>query len=196
MSCARVALAAALVTALAGCGASAPAPGPSLATQQRALAGAPAPLAALHRQAGRLLGGGVKAFRARLVALRGRPVVVNVWGSWCLPCKAEFPIFQRAAVQTGRRVAFLGVDTMDEADKAAAFLRGHPVTYPSYSDPDQAIARALKVTIGVPVTRFYDSRGRLSSFPHAGPYRSVPDLVHDIARYAGADVAPQSGVHG
>lgn len=179
----RFAVVLALLPLLAGCGASEPASGPSLAEQQRALAGSPPALAALHGQASRLLGGGLPAFRHRLASLRGRPVVVNVWGSWCSPCRAEFPILQRVSAKTGRRVAFLGVDTDDEHGKAAAFLAAHPVSYPSYEDPDKKIASAIKVTIGVPITNFYDRNGRLAPYQHAGPYRSAADLLDDIGRY-------------
>src|SRR5687768_1511993 len=58
------------------------------------LEGAPAPLAALHAQPAELVEGD---FEDRLAELKGYPVVVNKWGSWCGPCRAEFPIFQRVS---------------------------------------------------------------------------------------------------
>ena len=99
------------------------------------LAGSPAPLAALHAQAGELLPGGSGALRARLAALRGHPVVINKWASWCEPCRSELGAFQRASVAWGREVAFIGIDSGDtsRAD-ALAFLRSFPVSYPSYYD--------------------------------------------------------------
>src|SRR6478736_8786061 len=80
---------------------------------ERTLQGAPAPLASLHRQSSQLLPGGPQAFRKRLASLKGYPVVVNNWASWCVPCRSEFPLFQSQAVQKGKKVAFLGVNAGD-----------------------------------------------------------------------------------
>ena len=95
------------------------------------LAGSPPPLAALHQQAGQLLGG-ESALAARIRALRGYPIVINAWASWCAPCRSEFGLFASASARYGRRVAFLGADTDDSAGDARTFLAQHPVSYPSY----------------------------------------------------------------
>lgn len=178
------ALAAALVT---GCGSDQPAADtvPTPAQAARALAGAPAPLAALHAQANELLPGGPAAFDRRLAQLRGHPVVVNVWATWCAPCKREFPVFQRMAVRYGRSVGFLGVDTEDIADEARAWLRGRPVPYPSYVDEDGDVAHDVGVRIGVPTTVFFDSDGEVA-YVHQGEYREDDDLERDLQRYVGA----------
>ena len=102
----------------------------------KALAGSPAPLAALHAQADRLLPGGTDAFEQRIAALKGYPVVVNVWASWCGPCRFEFPTLQKLSARYGKRVAFLGVNSQDSDDAAATFLKEAPVPYPSYTDPE------------------------------------------------------------
>jgi cytochrome c biogenesis protein CcmG/thiol:disulfide interchange protein DsbE len=182
----RILLAAAVATALlaAGCGSSSGGDyggqHPDYAT---ALAGSPAPLAALHRQADRLLGGGRDAYEARLARLRGYPAVVNVWASWCGPCRHEFPLFQRAAARYGKRVAFLGVDNQDSDDAARTFLREAPVPYPSYTDPDTEIASSVGADLGLPDTVFYDRRGELVHLKQ-GPYRDGAELRADIERYA------------
>lgn len=152
-----------------------------LAAARRQLAGAPPPLASLHRDANRLLGGGRRAFEARLRELRGYPVVVNKWAAWCGPCQLEFPYFQQQATKRGREIAFLGVDSEDNRAEAATFLRDTPVPFPSYEDPDSRIADKF-ARAGFPTTVFIDERGR-TAFIHQGQYRSEADLAADIDRY-------------
>lgn len=160
--------------------------GPSLAELQRAVAGAPPPLAALYAEGNRVVPSDPADFRRRLRALRGHPVVVNVWGEWCGPCKLEFPHFQEAAQRLGKRVAFLGVKLFGSREKAEAFLAKRPVPYPSLDDPRGVIAReATSGARGAPHTVFYDARGE-RAFVHQGSYRSERDLLEDIQRYAGA----------
>jgi len=152
---------------------------------RRALAdlrGAPQPLASLHAQANDLLGGGRRAFRARLRELRGHPVVVNKWASWCGPCRHEFPIFQQVSTERGRTIAFVGIDGKDGHSPAAEFLREFPLTYPSYVDPDEDIARAVGAPANYPITVFLDARGR-QAFIRQGGYASRAQLETDIDRY-------------
>jgi cytochrome c biogenesis protein CcmG/thiol:disulfide interchange protein DsbE len=182
---ALTAIAIPVALALAGCGSSAPhSAAPSRTVVQTAFHGSPPALAAVHAQSNQLLGGGVPAFRSRLHALRGHPVIVNLWGSWCEPCQSEFPVFQRAAVRYGRRVAFLGVDVHDTSSAARAFLKRFPVTYPSYADPDRKIEAWLQTLEGTPQTFFFNARGR-EEFDHGGQYTSLAALERDIHTYLG-----------
>ena len=148
------------------------------------LAGSPAPLAALHAQSGQLLEGGVPAFRSRLRALRGHPVVINKWASWCNPCRAEFPAMQRAATDRGRTVAFVGLNSGDSRQPAKRFLASFPTPFPSDLDPDEAIARAIEAPANYPVTVFLDAKGK-PAFIHQGAYRSSAAIETDIDRYLG-----------
>jgi cytochrome c biogenesis protein CcmG/thiol:disulfide interchange protein DsbE len=147
------------------------------------VAGAPAKLAALRRESGRLLGGGKSAFERRLGELRGYPVVVNKWASWCPPCRAEFPYFRSQADKRAKRVAFLGVDANDNDSDARAFLRKLPVPYPSYRDPNLSVSAAFRGVQAFPTTAFYDSKGELA-YVKQGGYASERKLAEDIDRYA------------
>ncbi len=148
-----------------------------------ALAGSPAPLAALHSQADKLLSGGTAAYEERIAALRGYPVVANVWASWCGPCRFEFPVLQKLSARYGKRVAFLGVNSQDSDDSAKTFLGEAPVPYPSYTDSDKKIADSLGATLGLPDTAFYDSTGKLV-YLKQGPYAHDSELEEDVQRYA------------
>lgn len=157
-----------------------PSPGPDYSEK---LAGSPAPLARLHQQEGQLIEGGVPAFEKRMTELRGYPVVVNIWASWCGPCRAEFPHFQDASAAMGRKVAFLAVNPDDDADAATTFLESSPVPYPSYFDPDRKIAESLDVPQMIPSTVFFDRQGR-KTFEKLGAYPDLSALKADIRTHA------------
>jgi cytochrome c biogenesis protein CcmG/thiol:disulfide interchange protein DsbE len=168
---------------LAGCGSSAgQGSGSKPPDYQRLLAGSPAPLAALHEQADQLLPGGDDAYEKRVATLEGYPIVTNVWASWCGPCRIEFPVLQKLSARYGKRVAFLGVNSIDDADAAETFLEGTPVPYPSYSDPDEDIAEAIGGR-GFPRTAFYDRDGNLC-FLKQGQYLDTSELEENVRRFA------------
>jgi cytochrome c biogenesis protein CcmG/thiol:disulfide interchange protein DsbE len=175
------------VAALAGCGSNNGNPDSRLTPEQAKdpISGAPPQLAAIRSQANQLLDGGQDAFDARLTQLRGTPVVVNKWASWCGPCRFEFPWFQSLAEKRGGQIAFLGVNSNDSSGSAETFLGELPLPYPSYSDPDLKIAQDLGGPPSfMPTTAFYDRTGKLV-FTHPGRYQDESDLVADVNRYAG-----------
>jgi cytochrome c biogenesis protein CcmG/thiol:disulfide interchange protein DsbE len=141
------------------------------------------PLGSLYAKGDALIEGGVPAFERQLSELRGVPVVVNKWASWCGPCRAEFPHFQAEAAERGDEIAFLGVDANDSPDAARTFLEDLPLPYPSFSDPDEEIAELLEGAREFPSTAFYDSKGELV-YVKRGGYASRADLAADIDRYA------------
>jgi cytochrome c biogenesis protein CcmG/thiol:disulfide interchange protein DsbE len=177
-------VAAALLLCLASCGGSGDeAPAAKTPDYRSALAGAPKPLARLYLHGDRLVTAGTQAFQAQLDALRGYPVVVNKWASWCVPCRREFPFLQRLSARYGKRVAFVGVDAKDSNAAARTFLGEYPLPYPSYTDPDQNISRLLGATAGFPATAFYDASGQ-RVFLRQGQYASQAEMAADIMRYA------------
>jgi cytochrome c biogenesis protein CcmG, thiol:disulfide interchange protein DsbE len=178
----------ALVIGLSQAGSDQPAATPErpydLQSALRELEGAPPELASLHTQANQLLDGGLKAFNARMDTLKGTPIVINKWASWCHPCLAEFPIFQQVATERGKEVAFVGVNGSDSTNPAKKFLAQRPVPYPSYVDPDEEIAQAIKAAKNYPITVFVNREGEVTI--KQGTYRDKAALEADIDRYAAA----------
>ena len=105
--------------------------------------------------------------RLSLSRFRGHVLVMNFWGSWCTPCRAEAPtLASLARTLRPAGVAFLGVDIRDTAASAQAFQRSFNVTYPSLNDPGDAIALAFRRTVppaGIPTTLVISRSGRISA---------------------------------
>jgi cytochrome oxidase Cu insertion factor (SCO1/SenC/PrrC family)/thiol-disulfide isomerase/thioredoxin len=151
------------------------------AAAEQELAGSPPPLAALHQQAGQVLAG-EPALAARVRALRGYPVVINAWASWCGPCRSELGLFASASARYGRQVAFLGADTNDSPTDARAFQAQHPVSYPSYQATTANLS-GLAAIEDLPTTIFVSTAGKLV-YVHTGQYDSQGTLDQDIESYA------------
>jgi cytochrome c biogenesis protein CcmG, thiol:disulfide interchange protein DsbE len=134
-------------------------------------------------QADRIIGEGKEAFDRRLRALRGHPVVVNQWASWCTSCRFEFPFFAEAVRRHRGDVAFLGLDSQDERGGAEAFLEELPVGFPSIFDPDAEVAAAYGGGQAWPTTMFFDRDGELANVK-LGAYATAELLEQDIRRWA------------
>jgi thiol-disulfide isomerase/thioredoxin len=117
-----------------------------------------------------------------LSSLRGVPVVINQWASWCPNCKFEFPFFQREAKRFQKRVAFLGLDSQDSQGDAEAFLKQYPVTYPSVFDQSASQAASIGAGQSWPTTVFIDAGGNVVNV-HIGAYPTEQQLRADIERY-------------
>lgn len=155
----------------------------TLSEMRRDLRGAPPQLASLYSRGNTVVGGSTKAFQRQLAALRGHPVVVNKWASWCGPCRQEFPIFQHVVSKLGKQVAFLGINANDHDAAARAFLRDEALPYPSFSDENLAISGKLGIVPIFPTTVFFDAVGK-RQYIHQGYYTSAAQLTADIRRYA------------
>ena len=92
--------------------------------------------------------------------LRGRPVILTFWASWCVPCRRETALLERTWRAEAGRVLVLGVNQGDREDAAHAFLRRHGVTYPSVRGGGYAVAQRWRIP-GLPVTFFLSRRGHI-----------------------------------
>ena len=102
--------------------------------------------------------------------MKGRPVVVNFWATWCEPCKAEMPRLVDASEEYSDRVGFLGVNVEDDIDAAEQFVRDFEIPFRSVADPNGEIRRDEKV-LGLPVTQFYGADGDLA-YVHQGEIKA------------------------
>lgn len=131
---------------------------------------------------GPLVGGG----NYDVAAHRGTVFLLNVWGSWCAPCRREAPELVRAWADVPHdTVQFLGLNTRDDADTAAlAFERRFDITYPSLRDPDGRLQLAFRTSLpprAIPSTLLLDSRGRVAArVIGAGTERTFAELVQQI----------------
>ncbi len=131
---------------------------------------APAPAFNLQViQLGRLGGALPAALNAALArrhvslrALRGVPIVLNIWASWCDPCRQEAPLLERTWRTDGRPrgILFLGLDQQDATSDATAFLHQYAIDYPNLHDAGNDVPRSYGAT-GVPETYFIDARGNV-----------------------------------
>jgi cytochrome c biogenesis protein CcmG, thiol:disulfide interchange protein DsbE len=115
-----------------------------------------------------------------LESLRGRPVVLNFWASWCGPCKDEAPLLEEASKRWAGKVAFVGVDVEDFRGDARDFLERYGVTYPNVYDGKGSTIGRYGVT-GYPETYFIDAEGRVR-YRIAGPVEDAEEVDDGIRR--------------
>ena len=119
---------------------------------------------------------------------RGKTVVVNVWGSWCAPCRAEAPALVAASKELARKgVVFLGINSRDlDRSAAQAFTRRFDVPYPSIYDQQGKTLLAFRGTLSpnaIPSTVVVDDRGRVAASVIGEVTKTtLVDLVHDVRR--------------
>ena len=126
---------------------------------------------------GAIVTGSTARLSAAVRAMRGTPVVVNYWATWCEPCKEEMPRLVDAAKRYGGKVGFIGVNVEDDRTAARAFARRYHLPFRSYAMPKADVQRAQNI-LGLPVTQFYRMDGQLA-FVHQGEI-SRDDLVEKI----------------
>jgi thiol-disulfide isomerase/thioredoxin len=175
-------VAAALAAGLVACGESDPPERPAAAaTATKAPRGDA--LARNAADANTLAGEGTRDLKARLASLKGHPVVVNQWASWCGPCRFEFPFFAAAVKKHRAKVAFVGLDSSDSRDAAQRFIDEQPPGFASVFDPDSEAAREIGGGRVMPTTLFIGRDGR-TVHKKLGGYAKAEELEADIRRYA------------
>lgn len=96
-----------------------------------------------------------------LEGLKGKPIVINFWASWCPPCRLEAPLLERTwRAYKNRDVVFIGVDVQDREEDALNFIREFDITYPNGPDPTGEISIDYGVS-GLPVTFFVSRKGEI-----------------------------------
>ncbi len=120
-----------------------------------------------------------------LAAYHGDTIVLNFWGSWCAPCRAEAPALGQLARQLrSRGVRFVGIDIRDEPDSALAFMQQFNVTYPSINDPSDEIALDFRTTVppaDIPTTLVIDRDGRIADrIFGASSYSELLSVINQV----------------
>jgi cytochrome c biogenesis protein CcmG, thiol:disulfide interchange protein DsbE len=123
-------------------------------------------------------------FAAHLAALE-RPAVVNVWASWCLPCRSEAPLLDQAHAAYGNEIEFIGVDVQDTQQGAKRFLDEFGLDFDHFFDRNREIPNAYG-GIGTPITMFFAPRGELVTI-HNGVVdeRSLAINIDELRRLGG-----------
>ena len=103
---------------------------------------------------------------ADLIRDTNRPVVVNVWASWCIPCRSEAPLLRSAHTEFGDQVRLVGVDVQDSQASARAFIAEFEIPFENFYDRARLVPAALGGR-GVPITYFFSAGGELVSV-HSG----------------------------
>jgi thiol-disulfide isomerase/thioredoxin len=117
---------------------------------------------------------------------RGKIVVINVWGSWCPPCRKEAPDLQAASVETKDTAQFIGITSKDyDPAPAEAFLRSFQITYPSIYDPTGKVLLAFAGQLppsAIPSTMIIDRQGRLAVRVLSEVSKiTLVDMINDVA---------------
>lgn len=112
----------------------------------------------------------------RLADLRGSPVIVNFWASWCGPCVEEFPLLRETAEEHAEAgLVVLGIVYQDRAEAARAFMQSNGGSWQAAMDPDERVARAYNI-LAPPETYFIGRDGRIAA-RHIGQF--TPDSLED-----------------
>ena len=142
-----------------------------------------------ERQAAPDVAGAVLGEEGKVIStadLTGKVVVLNVWGSWCGPCRAEAPALQQASEETAGVAQFIGLNTRDfDQGPPVAFNRSNKITYPSIWDPTGSVLVSLSGTLppkAIPSTLIIDKQGKVAArVVGTVTETTLVDMITDIA---------------
>lgn len=138
----------------------------------------------------RLVPDGAAEGTGSLADYRGGWVLMNVWASWCTPCRDESPALERFSRKWGDRVTVLGIDTRDITSDALDFIREFDLTFPQLRDPTGSYSDELGTT-GVPESFLVDPKGLLADRLR-GPFRDYRDIERFAAPAIGSETGAES----
>lgn len=155
--------------------------------QQAALDACPAPLPGSPPAAGPLAGISVPCLGAPgavdlAAALAGRPAVLNVWASWCRPCREEIPVLAAYAARPGA-LPVIGINVQDQPADALDVLTALGAHYPSVTDPDAALLTALRSSPVLPVTYVLRSDGSVAWVNPPVVFQTADEVAAAVARH-------------
>lgn len=121
----------------------------------------------------------------KLSELRGKPLIINVWASWCGPCRAEMGSLDRLSRRYGgKQFNIIGVSTDDYVDAAAAFLAQAKVSFDNYHDKKLLLESMLGANT-IPLTVLVDAKGRVVHKVHGSRQWDSPESLQLIAKAFG-----------
>jgi cytochrome c biogenesis protein CcmG/thiol:disulfide interchange protein DsbE len=123
-------------------------------------------------------------FEAYLAEIDG-PAVVNVWASWCIPCRSEAPLLDQAHAEYGDEIEFIGIDVQDSQPAAKDFLAEYGLKFDHFFDPNRSIPNHYG-GLGTPITMFFAANGELLTL-HNGVIdeRTLAVNIDELTRLEG-----------
>ena len=113
---------------------------------------------------------------------RGKPMIINVWASWCGPCQAEMPSLQRLARRAGQQIHVIGISTDDYPDRAESFVRTFRIAFPNFIDSKLRLEHMLGAE-RLPLTLLVDAQGRVVAKHFGAREWDSPQALAYVAKH-------------
>ena len=120
----------------------------------------------------------------KLSEFRGKPLIINVWASWCAPCRAEMGSLERLSVRGGKKIAVIGISTDDYPDRAQAFLKQYKTSFSHFIDQRLQLENMLGAN-RLPLTLLVDTEGKVVGKYYGAKEWDSPEALDLIGRSFG-----------